>query len=341
VTIKNCRCFACSKIQTIIHSIIKFTKAQGYLVLKIILVGLCLIFLYQRTRKIVFSEFKNLFVNSFTNHWELFLLAFLLVFVNWGIEAKKWKYLINRIEKISFLKAFYATMAGIAISSFTPNRVGEFAGRMMFLKNKTDTRVVALTIIGSMSQLLMTLIIGLPGFIQFLMNNQFFGLKSMHWINIIVILLPMLIVILFWNIPNIFNWFKNHFKENNMVKYITEGTSFINRKGLWYISMLSLSRYLVFCFQYILILLFFEVDMLWWQYALFVPAIFLIQSIVPSFVITEIGIRVSVALGVFQFCTSPISHIVAASTMLWVVNLMIPSIFGAFTLLTTKLESNN
>ena len=100
-------------------------------------------------------------------------LAFILIFLNWGIETVKWKFLIQKIEQLSFFKTFSAVMGGVAVSSFTPNRVGEFAGRMLFLKNKLDTRVVALTVIGSMSQLLMTFFMGLYGFFLFLANDPF------------------------------------------------------------------------------------------------------------------------------------------------------------------------
>jgi len=66
--------------------------------------------------------------------WYLLYVLFLMP-VNWGIEIVKWRYMILKIERITFYKSLKAVLVGITFSSFTPNRVGDYFGRaLMFGK---------------------------------------------------------------------------------------------------------------------------------------------------------------------------------------------------------------
>jgi uncharacterized membrane protein YbhN (UPF0104 family) len=310
-----------------------------------VVVALCLYFLYQRFHKISFQEFHLLFSNSLKTHWFIFLITVLLILINWGIETIKWQYLIKSIESLSFTKAFSAVLGGVAFSSFTPNRVGEFAGRMLFLKNKMDPRIIALTIVGSMSQFLMTIIIGLPCFLVFILNFNYLGLETTPpykiWIQFIIFTVPIFYLLIYWNLPYLFRKIKEKFKDNRTLRNLSDTILLIGFKGLFHISWLSFARYTVFTTQYMLILAFFDLDILWWQYVTFIPVIFFIQSVIPTFAITELGIRVTVALSVLHFLNLPDPQIMAASSLLWVINLMIPALVGAVALLFTKIYSNS
>jgi uncharacterized membrane protein YbhN (UPF0104 family) len=300
---------------------------------------LCGVFLYKRLLGFDFLGYKDLFKNSLQTNWWMLGLAFILIFLNWGIETVKWKFLIQKIEQLSFFKTFSAVIGGVAVSSFTPNRVGEFAGRMLFLKNKLDTRVVALTVIGSMSQLLMTFFMGLYGFFLFLANDPFVGMMLRKWMKISFIAIPVIYLLIFWSLPFILGKLKVWFKNNKHMNYFIEGTSILNISGLRYIFFLSFFRYVVFLSQYILVLSFFNVSMLWWQFVVFIPAIFFVQTIVPTFAISEIGVRMTAAMAVLSFTQVPEIRIVAASTLIWAINIMIPSIIGVFTLLFSNLSN--
>ena len=314
------------------------------MLIKLVIVLLCLIFLSERFNNIEFNTFQNLFYKNILNHWVYFYSTLLLLFLNWGLETLKWKYLINPIENISFKKAFSAVLGGVAFSSFTPNRVGEFAGRMLFLKNKLDPRIIALTIIGSMSQFMITLIIGLPLFLFFILHNNFLGLEISSFykvmIQITIFIIPISYLLVFWNLPLLFRKLKQKFGSNNSISNLSESIIHIGFKGLKYISFLSLLRYTIFTMQYVLILKFFDIKIDWLQLSLFIPVIFFIQSVIPSFTLTELGIRVTVAISVLKFLNIADTQIMAASSLLWVINLMIPAIVGATTLLFTKLNNS-
>ncbi len=99
--------------------------------------------------------------------WKIYL-ALLLVFVNWGVEARKWQVLMKPVESIGFFNAFKAVLAGLAFSMNTPNRIGEYGGRVLYVHEGHRWKAFSLTIIGSFSQLIVTLAMGLGGLVFFI-----------------------------------------------------------------------------------------------------------------------------------------------------------------------------
>ena len=96
------------------------------------------------------------------------LLLTLLMLLNWGIEAYKWQQLVIKITPIRFFRTFKAVWTGVTLGLFTPNRVGEFGGRILYVPRKFRIKAVIVSLIGSFSQNLATIIIGLIGLIIYL-----------------------------------------------------------------------------------------------------------------------------------------------------------------------------
>ena len=95
-------------------------------------------------------------------------LVLVLMVLNWLLEAVKWKYLIWKIEKVSLLQSLIAVLTGVTISSFTPNRIGEYFGRAFILKKASHVEGILITVLGSMSQLLITILTGSFAMLVFL-----------------------------------------------------------------------------------------------------------------------------------------------------------------------------
>jgi hypothetical protein len=81
----------------------------------------------------------------------------LLVFVNWGLEARKWQLLMKGIQPMNFITAFKSVLCGVTLSLNTPNRIGEYGGRILFVNDGNRLKAVTLSIAGSISQLIITL----------------------------------------------------------------------------------------------------------------------------------------------------------------------------------------
>lgn len=48
-----------------------------------------------------------------------FWMVFVLMLINWGIEARKWQILLLPIQKMPFLRAFKATLTGVSFAMNT------------------------------------------------------------------------------------------------------------------------------------------------------------------------------------------------------------------------------
>ena len=76
---------------------------------------------------------------------------------------------------------------------------------------------------------------------------------------------------------------------------------------------------------------------------------YLLITIIPQFAIAEIATRAAIALIVFDFGINELNlysevHatvLITASTLIWLINLFIPSVIGLFVLPDIKLFSKN
>ncbi|MFK7969835.1 MAG: lysylphosphatidylglycerol synthase domain-containing protein, partial [Bacteroidia bacterium] len=67
--------------------------------------------------------------------WILVALAFVLIFLNLGLEAMKWRTMVRPVyPDLTLQKAFGAVVVGITAGIFTPNGIGAYAGRVFWLK---------------------------------------------------------------------------------------------------------------------------------------------------------------------------------------------------------------
>jgi uncharacterized membrane protein YbhN (UPF0104 family) len=269
--------------------------------------------------------------------------AFSLMFVNLGIEAKKWKFLIGKFEAVPFLDAFKAVFSGITVSVFTPNRIGEYFGRVFILKHLHPFKGVLITFIGSMGQLLATILIGSLGFLFFMprMMDVFIFPNHLMYLGIaiatLIILALLVLLYLNFSVVSVFSRKIIPGNKEKIDKYIGVFDSY-NSSDLVNVLLLSIMRYAVFSTQFILLLLAFGINMPLMHYLIVIPVIFLVMTIIPTIALSELGIRGSVSfylIGLYWTATPGMYDlsslgIVAASTALWLINLAIPAVTGTF-----------
>src|ERR1700694_1429429 len=94
--------------------------------------------------------------------WRLWLVVAFMP-LNWGIEARKWQVALRPVGRIPFRDAFRAILTGITMASFTPNRMGEYLGRMLYVEEGKRLESISLNMVCSMAQLLITLFMGMAG----------------------------------------------------------------------------------------------------------------------------------------------------------------------------------
>lgn len=252
------------------------------------------------------------------------IFVLLLVIANWGIEALKWKYLVRKIESVSFFKSFKSVLCGVTIGIFTPNRIGEFAGRVFYLIKADKIKATLISFLGSFIQLFVTLILGILSCIIIMQKNDNIKNAVMELLSVKNILLVIAIALI---IGIILMFYKEQIKSR--YKKYWETIFMYSWKELAYIFILSFMRYMIFTFQYYLVLKMFAVDVGILNSFLLIALTFLVSSIIPTFALTEVVVRGGVAVYFFSMYTTDHAVIVLSSLIIWVINLALPAVVGS------------
>lgn len=270
-----------------------------------------------------------------------------LMFVNWGVEARKWQVLLRPLERIGWWKAYKATFAGLAFAVNTPNRIGEYGGRIIYVSENKRLQAISLTIVGSLSQLLVTLSAGLGGLIYLLnfsqsINHQSLGPSVLFWIQVMLYVISLITIA----------GFVFYFRLGWLVRIIDKIPAFA--RVVPYISVmenldtailirsltLSSTRYLVFAFQYILMIRLMQVEVSLWQAFWLITVVYLVLAVVPTIALAELGLRGKVSLELFGLVSVNNIGIITATVGIWTVNLIIPAVIGSLFVLRIKIFKN-
>lgn len=275
--------------------------------------------------------------------WMFFALVFVLMILNWGLEAKKWQLLASKVQPISYWSAYKAILSGQAFALNTINRSGDFLGRILYLEEGNRLRAVGLSLIGSMSQILITFSIGFISLtvLRFtLLDNQALlpGL-SVFWLDALLIgLVPgiLLFGVLYFNVALFIKWMEQ-IPFIRKYQFFIEKMETMHYKDLTRILLLSLLRYVVFVVQYVVLLKLFGVAASWQILLCLVSVLFMLMAMIPTIALAELGIRGKLSLELFGLVTTQQLSILAASAGIWIVNLIVPAMLGTIFLLGLRL----
>lgn len=314
------------------------------LILQLIIFVVTYFFIYKQVflKSDVPSLWVYLKVSLFKQgHQSVPIIIVILMLLNWLLEAVKWKYLIGRIESVSFPRAIQAVFTGISISTFTPNRVGEYIGRVFFLKKASHIEGILITIVGSMAQLLITIILGTTSLLIFIpdyLSEMFIDHGYLYYtLFILIVSLNIILLALYFNL-SFLTTLKERILQNRLqpVRKFFRVFSFYHNRELAIVMALSLARYLVFSAQFFILIRFFNIQINYPDAMIIIALIYLIMTVMPTIALTELGIRGSVAIYFFSLWfskTNPGTElfnagVLAASLLLWMINLGIPAIIG-------------
>ena len=317
-------------------------KSIGFLI-KIGIVAFALFFLYQQLTSKSSAEDFNIehILWQLQQKYLVILLVVLMMFLNWFLESLKWRSLISKIEKVTIKRSFRAVFSGITVSAFTPNRVGEYAGRVFCLERADRIQGVLITVIGSMAQFVTTIVFGLIGILllpnlmpkfDLLLSEFIFSYPIMLFI---IILLCILLVTLFLNASVLsvllskFNFLRKY------TKYI-EVFTFYNSSELLETLLYSIARYIVFTTQFFILLQLFDVHISYIDSLILTTSMLFVISVIPTIAITEIGVRGSVAIFLFSLVSVNTVGILSATFVMWVINLLLPALIGTIFIFTLK-----
>lgn len=329
----------------------KIRKTYNYLI-RLAIIAATYGFLYrqifrERNLQDVYEVFLDFFSSPVFRQGMALLL--LLMLVNWGLEAFKWKVLIGKIEKLSLWRSMEAVLTGISVSIFFPNRTGEYLGRVFILEKANRVEGVLITIIGSISQVIITISLGLFGFLAFYYEylrkdtvlHEYLGAGMILLVPVTVFL----ILVMYYNMriltPLLSRLFRG--KWSKFSGYPEVFSRYTAHELSW-VLLLSFLRYIVFSTQFYILVLLFKVDIPYPEAIILISVIYLLMMVLPSIALTELGIRGSLAVYLFSLyferMNMPASDagmgIFSASALLWLINIVVPALAGTFFVFNLK-----
>lgn len=321
----------------------KLNKTYNFLIRTVILL-FTLFYLYEQLfKKHNLHDFSRNIqdVVNFKGFWFFLLMVLLLIPINLLLESYKWQLLIAKMEKINLWQSFRAVLTGISVSMFLPNRVGDYLGRVFILKKADRLQATMATVLGSVAQLLTTLLFGAVSLIIFLPHwlNSSNSLNNWTYVGLVfsIVVLAFLLVFSFLNF-SAFTYVlqKLSGRAYKRIARYAVVFSWYKANELLKILVISILRYLVFSFQFYLLLRILQVPVNYLQAMVIIGLIYLLMTIIPTIALSEVGVRGSVSLYVFGlfFGTAVMSEnlnqqIVTASSALWLFNLALPALLGA------------
>lgn len=285
-----------------------------------------------------FSELKTNIQDFNSVSLFLLVLTFFLMILNWSLESFKWQLLVKPLEEISFFKSFQGVLIGLTTSIFTPNRTGEYFGRIWVLQSKRTQGILA-TIVGSIAQIFTTLVAGIIALLS-ISNNIIETMPKVAsnkqlilYSSIIIIILILFFLLLF---PRLIKRLKQFRKIYIFLSFISQ-YSLLN---MLKILLFSIARYVIFILQFYILIRIFNITLSIHETFIALSLVYLIMAFVPSFTIAEIGIRGSIAITIFSIFTRETTGIFLAISLLWIINIAIPAIIGSFSLVNLKIRLN-
>jgi len=256
----------------------------------------------------------------------------LLMPLNILLEAKKWHLLAGYAQPLSYRQALASYFAGSAFSIVTPNRIGEYPGRLLYLNRKNTLRLIGVALLGAIAQMFTSFLFGLMGLIYY--NITFPGTVQTV-VLISCALITIVIGIVYWKfdvwMPLIekISWLK---KYNVYAKLLDRVTG---QKQLT-ILFISVLRYATYTAQYLLLLLWMKINIPIVGGYLMSGLFFWLISVIPSFAFIELGERGQVGMYLFSHFSENTIGILVATIAIWGINLIIPSLIGSVLLLRKR-----
>ncbi len=264
--------------------------------------------------------------------------AALLMPLNWGFETLKWHGLIRRFSTLTFWQAYQSVMAGVAVSLFTPNRIGEYGGRVLLVEDGNGWRAVGATLMGSISQMVALLSGGIIGLALFA-SSYFHWESYLLWsVTATGAALATGVLLVYWYI-DLLALVAMKFKISSRWKPLAEILALFQsyektelKRALFY----SWARYLTYCFQYWLLLRFFGVEIGLTTALPGVATIFFLQTSVPLPPAISLLARGEIALLIWTAFGANEFSVLAATFGLFILNLCLPALLGGWVIVKTN-----
>jgi hypothetical protein len=219
-----------------------------------------------------------------------------------------------------------------------PNRMGEYLGRVLYMNDGNRLKTISMTVAGSISQLIITLLMGGIGLVVLKDDMETKNLISPLWMQMVIygVMTVLIVLTLFYFRLSWLVRLIERLPGSSRFVYLVKTLEGLDATLLLRLLSLSLLRFAVFTVQYYLMFRLFEVNITAWQAFWTMSVSFLIMAVIPSFAIAELAQRGFVAKTIVGLYSSNVLGIITATAGIWFINLMLPAIAGSLLILGIK-----
>lgn len=314
-------------------------KKVNLIVLKFLLLCLLAYNLYSKFSGEDFDQMLILFREEFSFskiHYLLFVIA--LTFFNWGFETFKFYICVQPLEKISFWKAYRGILYGNAMNLILPMSLGELTGRPLVLKdeNRIAGSGVAyyVSIVQKVASPFVGLIFLLISYFTNIIPNQSLSILGYSIGLVVFIAILSCLDMIFWLLMFLFPEWMLHILERikSMRKIFLSMENILHYENRVKLKLLLIGaiRFLIFVTQYWLLMFLFFDHFPHFTFYVLCGVYFLAQFVIPSMGFLDVGIRANLVAFIFSIYTQNFLQLMAVNYLIWVINLLIPSIFGFY-----------
>ncbi|MDM1380525.1 hypothetical protein [Myroides marinus] len=307
-------------------------KTKQYLVLliKILVVSAAFYYIYNQLSNNDTLDFHILseVVSKPENYLAIFALM-CLTFSNRFVEILKWQNLSSLIKPVSVGQAAKQVLSALTLGIFTPNGIGEYAGKVLYFEKKDAPRVIFLNMVCNGVQVIYAIVFGLIGLS---ILNQFHEIIPNTYLYIVYGVIAVVFTLLF----SIRNFAIKGYSIQTIVNLLNEIPKKKHRKNLF----LALLRYASFTHQYVILYYLFGVDIPYFELLCAVSAIYLMASSLPNFQFLEFAVKGSIAMFIFTALDVNQWVVALVATLIWLLNIVLPISIGSYFVLTFKVKRN-
>ncbi len=297
-----------------------FTLLKGVVLIAVFL----MLFFKFRNEQQLFEKMWRLVQIFVSENWYLLIVVLILMPFNWLIEAIKWQLLASPIINLSLSNAFKGVLSGLSVGFITPHGIGEYVGKLAVIKHTKKNKLIGGILLGRVIQMTATVCFGLWGL------SIILGIKT-ALLYVMVMFFIAISIYLLYRVSIGKRYFKHWFG------IIAEYSS----RQIVSLFLLSFCRYLIFAFQFVLVLHAFDSSINWFLHGAGATWVFLAKSILPTFnFLSDLGIREYSAVYFYEQLGADTLPAVCASLFIWIINILVPTLCGLPIVLQLKAKND-
>ncbi len=250
---------------------------------------------------------------------------------NWAFEAMKWRLLLTKIHKTNFVESYKSVIWGATLGNLSPLMIGDFVGRLRGIPNQMKTKAGMALLLGNGVQMFVLLI-----FARFGYDSIYYASKAMlsapnQLIRHILLALLVLGIFVFTKTIEIPKFGNN--PRFRLINVLNE----YSKSAIGILFGWAFLRHAVFTLQFVILLWVFKVNLSVTILVSLVSIIFLFKTFGATLgMFGDVVSRQLSAAYFFGLYAVSIESVLAATTLLWIINIFVPMVIGSFLIFSRK-----